>query len=86
MLAAVLVPPPRYAGTFPVSTQELVHGPLPPRRGVANMNRALHRVACRIFLRGSQAAGSRDISRMVYCRKNKHFRIPQNCLDGGWGS
>lgn len=38
MPVTVLVPPPRYAGTFPVSTQELVHGPLPPRRGVANMN------------------------------------------------
>lgn len=68
MLATVLMPPPRYAGTFPVSTQELVHGPLPPKSGVANMNRALPRVACRIFffLRGSQAARSRDISRMVY--------------------
>lgn len=38
MLATVLMPPPRYAGTFPVSTQELVHAPLPPKRGVTNMN------------------------------------------------
>lgn len=68
-LQTVFVPPPRYAGTFPVSTQELVHGPLPPRRGVANVNRALPRVACRIFffLRVSHVAGSR----MVYWRKKK---------------
>lgn len=50
VLATVLMPPPRYAGTFPVSTQELVHGPLPPKSGVANMNRALPRVACSIFV------------------------------------
>lgn len=68
MPVTVLVPPPRYAGTFPVSTQELVQGSLPPRRGVANTNRALLPVAYRIFFfeGGSQAAGSHDICRMVY--------------------
>lgn len=48
----MLAPPPRYAGTFPDSTHEPVHGPLPPRRGVTYVNGALPRVACRIFWEG----------------------------------
>lgn len=53
MLATVLVPPPSCAGTFPESTHEPVHGLLPPRRGVTNMNGALPRlVLCRIFWEG----------------------------------
>lgn len=69
MLATVLVPPPGYAGTFPVSTQEQEHGPLPPRRGVASMNQARSRVTCRIFFEGVASWPPGVISRMVYWRE-----------------
>lgn len=89
MLAAMLVPPPRCAGTFPESTHEPVYGPRPPRRGVAYVNRALPGVACRIFWEG---VGVRPPALVTFLKwwsgEKKSLRISQNCLDEGcevWG-